>query len=50
MEMPKLIATLLRDYDFRQVNEGQEWSYEATFGLLPYNWPVYIKKTDLYDV
>ncbi|KAI3319775.1 cytochrome P450 [Xylariaceae sp. AK1471] len=45
MEMPKLIATLLRDYSFRQVNEGQEWSYEATFGLLPYNWPVYVEKT-----
>ncbi|KAJ2986631.1 hypothetical protein NUW58_g4933 [Xylaria curta] len=48
MEMPKLIATLLRDYEFKQVNEGQEWSYEATFGLLPYNWPVYVRKTDLY--
>ncbi|RYC59107.1 hypothetical protein CHU98_g7099 [Xylaria longipes] len=44
MEMPKLVATLLRDYDFKQVNEGQEWSYESTFGLLPYNWPVYVKK------
>ncbi|KAI0906806.1 cytochrome P450 [Ustulina deusta] len=50
MEIPKLIATLLRDYDFQQVNEGQEWSYEATFGLLPYNWPVYVKKTELYDL
>ncbi|GAP86637.2 putative cytochrome P450 CYP629C1 [Rosellinia necatrix] len=46
MEILKLVATLLRDCDISQVNEGQEWSYTATFGLLPYNWPVYVKRLE----
>ncbi|KAK0714043.1 benzoate 4-monooxygenase cytochrome P450 [Lasiosphaeria miniovina] len=44
IQMSKLAASLVRDYDVRQVNPGQEWSYEAYFNTLPHDWPVYVKR------
>lgn len=44
MELSKLAATIIRDYDIRQVAPGQEWSYRAAFVAAPHSWPVYVKK------
>lgn len=44
MELSKLTATIIRDYDIRQVTPGQEWSYKATFVAAPHSWPVYVEK------
>ncbi|KAK3385172.1 cytochrome P450 [Podospora didyma] len=44
IQMSKMAASLLRDYDIRQVNPKQEWTYEAYFNTLPHDWPVYVKK------
>jgi hypothetical protein len=40
--MAKIAATIVRDYDIRQVDPKQEWSWKARFGLLPHDWPVYV--------
>ena len=44
IEMSKLAASIVRDYDIRQVNPKQEWSYEAYFNTLPHDWPVLVTK------
>lgn len=44
LEIVKMAATIVRDYDIRQVNPEQEWRWKAMFGLLPHDWPVYITK------
>lgn len=45
IEIFKVVATLVRDYDIEQVKPGQEWSYHAYFTVVPGDWPVHIKKT-----
>ncbi|ORY69940.1 cytochrome P450 [Pseudomassariella vexata] len=44
IELSKILATIVRDYDIWQVNPDQEWHYHAYFTTVPGNWPVYIKK------
>ncbi|TLD04983.1 uncharacterized protein PgNI_10029, partial [Pyricularia grisea] len=44
MELSKLTATIIRDYNIRQVTPGQEWSYKAAFVAVPHSWPVYVEK------
>jgi len=44
MEMSKMAASIVRDYNIRQVNPEQEWSYEAYFNTLPYDWPVLVER------
>lgn len=44
IEIAKICATIVRDYDIRQVHPEQEWKYEVYFGVCPYDWPVYIEK------
>ncbi|KAJ0412965.1 cytochrome P450 [Aspergillus carlsbadensis] len=44
IEISKVAATLVRDYDIRQQNPGQEWKYMAYFTAVPYGWPCYISK------
>lgn len=39
LEIYKAAATLLRDFDFKQIDPLQEWKYEASFAALPYGWP-----------
>ncbi|RDW58561.1 cytochrome P450 [Aspergillus mulundensis] len=47
IELSKTIATLVRDYDFRQQDPSQTWKYVAYFTAVPYGWPCYIsKRTD----
>lgn len=44
IEIAKICATIVRDYDVRQVDPGQDWKYEVYFDVCPYDWPVYMEK------
>ena len=46
LEISKVTATMIRDYDIRQVEPGKEWRYEAHFTAVPYEWPCYVKRRD----
>ncbi|KAK4184558.1 putative cytochrome P450 E-class, group I [Podospora australis] len=46
MEMSKLAATLVRDYDIRQVDPRKDWEWRAYFTVVPHSWPCYIKARD----
>ncbi|KAK4221767.1 Pisatin demethylase [Podospora fimiseda] len=43
IEMSKLAATLVRDYDIQQVDPEKNWEWKAYFTVVPEKWPVYIK-------
>ncbi|KAK2603379.1 hypothetical protein N8I77_009843 [Diaporthe amygdali] len=42
MEVAKICATIVRDYDIRQVEPQKKWSYKAYFGVVPHSWPVFV--------
>ncbi|KAK3331258.1 benzoate 4-monooxygenase cytochrome P450 [Apodospora peruviana] len=44
IELSKICATLVRDYDIRQVDPKHEWTWKAYFTVVPENWPCYVKK------
>ncbi|KAL2150091.1 hypothetical protein VTH82DRAFT_7767 [Thermothelomyces myriococcoides] len=44
MEISKILATIVRDYDIRQVDKNQNWKYKAYFTVVPHSWPCYIEK------
>lgn len=44
MELSKITATILRDYDFKLVDETSEWQWRAYFTVVPKRWPVYVTK------
>jgi cytochrome P450 len=44
MELSKITATIIRDYDIRQVDKDQEWKYKAYFTVVPHSWPCLIQK------
>ncbi|KAJ3546856.1 hypothetical protein NM208_g1799 [Fusarium decemcellulare] len=44
IELAKITATLVRDYDIKQVDSKQEWKWKAYFTVVPHSWPVYIKR------
>lgn len=44
IEVSKILATIIRDYDIAQVDPQQEWKYEAYFSTLPREWPVYVTR------
>jgi cytochrome P450 len=44
LQLAKVAATLVQDYDIRQANPGQEWQYGAYFTVLPHSWPVWVEK------
>ncbi|MCJ1320054.1 hypothetical protein MMC15_005390 [Xylographa vitiligo] len=39
LEVSKVTATMVRDYDVRQIDPTKDWSYEAHFTAVPYGWP-----------
>ncbi|CEI63369.1 hypothetical protein FVEN_g102 [Fusarium venenatum] len=45
VELAKITATLVRDYNIQQVDPKQEWSWKAYFTVVPHSWPVLIEKT-----
>ena len=44
MQIFKMAATLVRDYDIRQVDPKNVWKYQANFTALANSWPVYVQK------
>ncbi|KAF5236869.1 hypothetical protein FANTH_11111 [Fusarium anthophilum] len=44
MQICKVAATLLRNYDISQVDPDNKWRYEANFTALTYSWPVWVEK------
>lgn len=44
IELAKITATLVRDYNICQVNEHQDWKWKAYFTVVPHSWPVLISK------
>ncbi|KAK4227121.1 benzoate 4-monooxygenase cytochrome P450 [Podospora fimiseda] len=46
IELSKICATLVRDYDFCQVDPKQEWTWKAFFSAVPEKWPCYITKRE----
>jgi cytochrome P450 len=47
IELSKITATIVRDYDIRQVNKDQNWQWKAYFTVVPHSWPVFIDKRAL---
>ncbi|KAG8158167.1 hypothetical protein KVR01_011928 [Diaporthe batatas] len=39
-------ATLVRDYNFKQVDPKEEWEYKAYFTVVPHGWPVHVNRND----
>ncbi|KAB5536420.1 cytochrome P450 [Coniochaeta sp. 2T2.1] len=44
IELSKITATIVRDYDICQVDPGQEWKSKTYFTVVPHSWPCLIKK------
>lgn len=44
MELSKITATILRDYDLKLVDETREWQWRAYLTVVPKGWPVYVTK------
>ncbi|KAK8014602.1 hypothetical protein PG990_007898 [Apiospora arundinis] len=44
MQLSKISATVVRDYEIVQVVPGAEWKWSAWFTAVPHSWPVYITK------
>ncbi|KAI1336932.1 cytochrome P450 [Xylariaceae sp. FL0016] len=44
VQMSKILATIVRDYDIRLVHPEKEWKWAAYFTLNPHDWPVYEEK------
>ena len=44
IELYKTAALLFRDYDIRQVVEGQEWKCKYHFAAVPHDWPCFVKR------
>lgn len=45
LEISKLCATIVRDYDIRLVNPERPWKWHASFTMVPYDWPVYVTRS-----
>lgn len=43
LELVKATATLVRDFNFRQVDSNQDWKYEALFTATPHGWPCFVE-------
>lgn len=44
MEVPKMAALMLRDFEFQRVDKGREWVYQNHFTSVPHGWDCYVKK------
>ncbi|KUI53743.1 Pisatin demethylase [Cytospora mali] len=42
IELSKLAAVLVRDYNIRQVDEAKEWEWKAYITVVPHSWDCYI--------
>ncbi|KAF2497888.1 benzoate 4-monooxygenase cytochrome P450 [Lophium mytilinum] len=46
LEVSKAASTLVRDFDIRQVDPKQSWTYECHFTAVPYGWPCYVTRRE----
>lgn len=46
IELSKICATLVRDYNIRQVDPGRNWQWKAYFVVAPHTWPCYVEKRE----
>lgn len=44
IELAKITATLVRDYDIALVDERREWMWKAYFTVVPHSWPVFVDR------
>lgn len=44
IELSKICATIVRDYNIHQVDSSQEWQWKAYFTVAPHSWPCYVEK------
>ncbi|KAK0615337.1 cytochrome P450 [Bombardia bombarda] len=44
IQLFKIAATIVRDYDIAQVDPENEWKWKAYFTVVPHSWPVRIVK------
>lgn len=44
LEINKVTATLLRDFDVRQVEPARGWRYEEWFTAVPYGWDCWVRR------
>jgi cytochrome P450 len=44
IELAKITATLVRDYDIKLVDEQKDWKWKAYFTVVPHSWPVFVEK------
>ncbi|ORY62979.1 cytochrome P450 [Pseudomassariella vexata] len=44
IQLSKISATIIRDYEIRQVDPSAHWQWSAWFTVVPHSWPVYITK------
>lgn len=49
IELSKICATLVRDYDIWQADPAREWTWKAYFTVVPGGWSVYIRKRETKD-
>jgi cytochrome P450 len=43
LEMLKTTSLVVRDFTWRQVREGEEWTFETYFTSVPHDWPVVLE-------
>ncbi|KAJ5820379.1 hypothetical protein N7474_005970 [Penicillium riverlandense] len=46
-EISKLAATLIRDFEFEQVDPKKEWEWKNHFSILPWGWPCKIRRRSI---
>jgi len=46
LELRKITATLIRDFEIRIVNSQKKWKYHQLFVTAKSGWPVWIKRRD----
>ncbi|KFH47378.1 Pisatin demethylase-like protein [Hapsidospora chrysogenum ATCC 11550] len=44
IELSKVTATLVRDYNVRQADPNQEWQWKAYFTMVPHSWPCHVER------
>lgn len=44
IEVLKITATILRDYDLQLVNPEKQWQCKMLFAQVPHSWPVFVTK------
>ncbi|ORY63884.1 cytochrome P450 [Pseudomassariella vexata] len=47
VQITKMAATIVRDYDILQVDPCSEWKWKAYISIVPHSWPVYVQKRTL---